>query len=249
MIRLLAKGDGNPKVAKNGIVSNVWTAPLHLSPASLSGRNVCPMATEGCKAVCLHYAGNPMYMKNKFLARQKRTDWFFDDRAAFMVQLEKEIDAHLRKAHRLGMACALRLNATSDIPWHRIPVTVRGKTYKNLMERFPTIKFYDYTKISKRFSEKLPRNYYLTYSLSETEWSRIDAVELLTSRRASVAVPFNILRGHPLPKKYLGFRVVDGDLTDYRPNDPRGVIIGLRAKGEKAKHDLSGFIVRDFLNA
>jgi len=37
------------------------------------------------------------------------------------------------------------------------------------------------------------------------------------------------------------FDVIDGDLSDYRVNDPVGVLIGLRAKG-KAIGDKSGFV-------
>jgi len=42
-------------------------------------------------------------------------------------------------------------------------------------------------------------------------------------------------RGEELPATYLGIRVVDGDKTDDRTTDPRGVIVGLRAKGAMRK--------------
>jgi hypothetical protein len=47
---------GNPKTAK-GEGRGYFTFILHLAPASLSGWNVCPMATAGCKAACLNTAG------------------------------------------------------------------------------------------------------------------------------------------------------------------------------------------------
>src|SRR4051812_30271137 len=46
----------NPKVEK-GRGAGYWTFILHLAPAKLSGFNVCPMATAGCKAACLNTAG------------------------------------------------------------------------------------------------------------------------------------------------------------------------------------------------
>ena len=58
---LLATPLANPKVAKNDKLG-VLTAPKHLAPASVSGFNVCPMATAGCRKACLHTAGNPAYM-------------------------------------------------------------------------------------------------------------------------------------------------------------------------------------------
>ncbi len=47
---------GNPKVLK-GLKEGFNTYILHLAPASLSGFNTCPKATEGCKAACLNTAG------------------------------------------------------------------------------------------------------------------------------------------------------------------------------------------------
>jgi hypothetical protein len=45
-----------------------------------------------------------------------------------------------------------------------------------------------------------------------------------------------------LPASYLGKQVVNGDETDLRFLDPKGVIVGLVEKG-KAKKDDSGFVV------
>ena len=45
--KLLAAPTANPKIEKN-LKLGVMTAPMHLSPASLSGFNVCPMASAGC---------------------------------------------------------------------------------------------------------------------------------------------------------------------------------------------------------
>ena len=46
-----------------------------------------------------------------------------------------------------------------------------------------------------------------------------------------------------LPAAYMGQRVVNADDHDLRFLDPKGVICGLKAKGD-AKHDASGFVVR-----
>jgi len=56
---------------------------------------------------------------------------------------------------------------------------------------------------------------------------------------------FDVKRGKPLPARHtingVTAIVIDGDLTDYRPEDIKGVIVGLRAKGE-AIGDASGFV-------
>lgn len=52
---------------------------------------------------------------------------------------------------------------------------------------------------------------------------------------------FAVRKGRPLPATYNGIPVIDGDVSDFRPVDPSGVIVGLRAKGA-AIHDSSGFV-------
>ena len=47
---------GNPKLMK-GEKKGYLSFVLHLAPADLSGYNVCPMASDGCRAACLNTAG------------------------------------------------------------------------------------------------------------------------------------------------------------------------------------------------
>lgn len=254
---LLARPIANPKLAKSlGI--GIVTAPLHLAPAKLSGFNVCAKSTKGCRAACLHTAGNPAYMQGKARARIARTRAFFDDRAAygnprdaFMLALWDDIRRLQAYARRHDMRCGVRLNATSDIRWERetvrLPVSAtQYEVLPNLMAAFPGVQFYDYTAISNR--RNLPRNYHLTFSLKEA--NDADAIEALANGM-NVAAVFNVRRGQPLPLRYLlgagvvdlpaTVDVIDGDLHDFRPLDPRGVVVGLRAKG-KAISDASGFV-------
>lgn len=236
---LLAQPLSNPKVDKNGKLG-VLTAPMHLAPASLSGFNVCPMASQGCKAACLNTAGNPAYKRGKRVARKARTLAFFQHRSAFMAQLVREIAKHERTAERVGMACGVRLNATSDVRWETVPCERDGIAYANVMLAFPDIQYYDYTKLANR--RNLPANYHLTFSLSE---NNDKAAKLASDNGLNVAVAFNVKRNHPLPKTFAiagkVLPVIDGDVHDYRPADKAGCIVGLRAKG-KAIGDASGFV-------
>ena len=255
---LLAKPEANPKLAK-GIALGVLSAPLHLAPASLSGFNVCPMATAGCKAACLHTAGNPAAMAGKSKARIAKTRAYFKARDSFMVALANDINKLQAKAERLGMICGVRLNATSDIPWERIPVVVNdGRKWESLMRLFPQVSFYDYTKRHNRTN--LPSNYRLTFSLADSN----DAHAIAALHNGiNVSAVLNIRRGKSLPgyiaicdgklwtnerdwtaldpSRVRYVRVIDGDEHDFRPFDPPGVIVGLRAKG-KAIGDTSGFV-------
>jgi hypothetical protein len=103
------------------------------------------------------------------------------------------------------------------------------------MELNPDIQFYDYTKIKNRLSDKLPSNYHLTFSKSE---SNGDEIKDLLTTAFNIAVVFK----DKLPKTYLGRDVVDGDISDLRFLEPKGVIVGLATKGN-AKTDNTGFVV------
>ena len=79
------------------------------------------------------------------------------------------------------------------------------------------------------------KNYHLTFS--KADGNDMD-VRLAASAGMNVAVVFE-----SVPKSYIGRTVVDGDDTDLRFLDPKGVVIGLKAKG-RARKDSSGFVVR-----
>ena len=242
-VNSLLSGEGtNPKVAKNeklGVLGGV----LHLAPADLSGFEVCPMRSAGCTAACLHTAGNPAYMKNKNEARIKRTKAYFANREAFMNLLVLEIAKMLDSAEKQQLDLAVRLNGTSDIRWETVKfkiwpwVAERIKRWGDLarekvtvFELFHDIQFYDYTKIHNR--RNIPSNYHLTFSLNETNR------EFATKQPRNIAVVFS----GKLPDQYLGRPVIDGDETDYRPDDPEGVVVGLKVKG-KGRQDDTGFVI------
>jgi len=229
-MNLLSRAGSNPKTSKAGKLG-ILTVPLHLAPASLSGFNVCPLSTEGCRAACLHTAGNIAYMPQKTKGRLAKTQFFFRDRQSFLSKLRKEIAAHERKAKRLGMKSAIRLNATSDLHFETF----------GIYESFPDTQFYDYTKRKKvavKFGQgKLPPNYHVTFSRSESNES--DCLDVLRSG-GNVAVVFASTQ---LPKTWKGFPVINGEEYDFRPLDGKGVVVGLYAKG-KAKQDHSGFVVQ-----
>jgi len=238
---------GNPKTLK-GQAQGYITAVLHLAPASTSGWNVCPMATKGCKAACLNTAGRGGIAAGNATfesaegslpdnaiqkARIARTKWFFTDREAFMAQLVTEVYAFVNKAKKAGLIPCVRLNGTSDIRWERIPCN----GLENIMAEFPAVQFYDYTKLANR--KGVPSNYHLTFSLAEDNDAHAASV---LAAGGNVAV---VYRDKALPQTYAiagtTREVVSGDDSDLRFLDPRGVIVGLYAKG-KAKRDTLGFV-------
>lgn len=228
--------DKNAKTVK-GQSAGYLTGILYLAPARLSGYEVCPMATDGCRAACLNTAGRGRFSTIQN-ARIRKTKWFFEDHKAFMDQLAMEIKALLRKADKMGLSPAVRLNGTSDIPWEY--QSVMG--YSNLMEMFPEVTFYDYT---KRYNRKnLPNNYSLTFSLAENNHEEAFAA---AENGMNVAIVFrdkSFLKHSHMKIWGKTFNLVDGDKNDLRFLDQSNSIVALYAKGA-AKKDISGF-VREF---
>lgn len=233
-VNKLLSVDTDPKTAKsNKAGKGYYTAILYLAPHAIGGFNVCSSAGD-CVKACLHTAGNPVYQPAKDKARLARKLLFFKHREVFFTLLFAEITAFIAKCDKLGLKPCIRLNGTSDIVWERVATWV--------FHTFPNVVFYDYTKHTKRVRSNwvMPENYTLTFS-RDSERNENECIEALNAGE-NVSVVFDTKRGKPLPNYWKGFPVVDGDTTDLRFLDPKGVVVGLRAKGF-ARGDSSGFVV------
>lgn len=221
-----------------GEAMGVLTGVMYFAPADISGYEVCPKATAGCKAACLYSAGRGAF-NNVQQARIAKTKRFFEDRENFMAELVDDIGRLERKAAREGMQPAVRLNGTSDIVWEKIRVRKGSLEYRNVMEAFPLIQFYDYTKIAGRKAAVQIPNYHLTFSLAED--NDADAKAALDNGM-NLAVVMKLKRNDEKPLTFWKRPVIDGDQTDVRFKDPKGGhVVGLFAKGAAAK-DQSGFV-------
>jgi hypothetical protein len=222
------------KLKKNMKVNNM-TYAIYLAPAMVSGYNVCPNSTPECRLGCLATSGRAGMdiITGKGIierSRIKKTKLFHEENEFFMDWLVAELKAAKAKAEKKGFDFSVRLNATSDIDWQN---TLHNG--KNIFEIFPDINFYDYTKNPTKFINKA-ENYHLTFSYSGRN---TEMCTKLLGRGYNIAMPFNIKNQKELPKTFMGYRIVDGDITDYRPNDISGVIIGLQWKriANKADND------------
>ena len=221
--------DTNAKTIK-GQKKGYKTGILYLAPASVSGVvNVCIFASAACKSACLYSAGRGAFNSVQ-TARIAKTKLFVADKHAFVESLKLNVSKLVSNCLKTKATPTVRLNGTSDINWERYSV----------IQSFPGVQFYDYTKNHFRMilflSGKLPSNYSLTFSRSEVNES--DCLEVL-NRGGNVAVVF---RSKTLPQTWNGFKVINGDENDLRFLDPKGVVVGLSAKG-KARNDTSGFVV------
>jgi hypothetical protein len=218
------------KIAK-GLQYNEMTYILYLAPASQSGYNVCPMSTEECRTACLTESGhNRIDVKKNNInkARIKKTKLFFEHREFFMGWLVAEIEKAKYNAEQLGYTFSVRLNGTSDIEPTRFQHN--GMV---LFELFDDVRFYDYTKVAKRFGLlQFYPNYDLTYSFSGH--NMFQCLDLLNKQKGRVAMVFE---GKVLPKAFMGYEVIDGDAYDMRYYDEQGVIVGLKFKKVRNKID------------
>ena len=208
---------------------------IHLSPADKSGFNVCKWASAGCKMACLDTSGMGNF-SNVQEARIKKTRFFFENKKEFLTKLKREVFNAVKLANKKGLKPSFRFNLTSDLPWENIKLDG-----KNMMEHFPEVQFMDYTKSPERMTKflagEMPSNYHLTFSRSEEESNQHLAQGFLASG-GNVAMVFRKF----LPKTWGGYKVINGDETDLRFLDEKGVIVGLVEKG-LAKKDASGFVI------
>jgi len=194
--------------------------------------NTCVGASKECAQSCLVYSGrntadvyNAVIKAGRMAALLHRPAhfgrWLFANCAAHAGLCEGG-----RARHRpIGGAWSdqpvplVRLNVFSDIPWELV--------YPGLFEQMPGLQFYDYTKVPGR---DVPENYDLTFSYSGRNL-QATAQELERGTRCAVV----FLTGkHKLPESwsFMGheYPVIDGDVSDARPFDEGGVVVGLSYK-------------------
>ncbi len=168
----LLNADNNAKTVK-GVDFGYRTWILYLASYKNSGYNLCPQASKGCSSACLYTAGRGS-MSNVQKGRINKARWFMQDRLSFFKQLRKEISNAIKLCKKLDYIPCFRLNGTSDIAWENY----------GIIQDFPDVQFYDYTKVYKRalkyVNGHLPSNYHITYSLNED--NRAEAFEILRLR-------------------------------------------------------------------
>jgi len=228
------------------------TAILYLSPSDTSGIiDTCTNATAHCKALCLATAGMAGIFPNIIASRKKKTAWLASNPETFWAKIDREVLNHenlcYRNTKRLKrkLKPCVRINGTSDLWEPEMSV---------IMHRHPDVQFYDYTKNFNRIvdwhMDKMPMNYHLTFSHSETN---LEESKWCLANGINVAVVFT--NDGPLPQDWNGYEVIDGDKSDLRFLDAKlpypnalyvchGVVIGLRAKGKakKAIAKVNGFV-------
>lgn len=224
--------------------NGTMTYCLYLAPWNMSGYQVCGYG-QHCHEFCLNGSGQN---KCDELARGvegskinrsriKKTRLFYEDKAKFMEILIHEIESKKARAERMGYGFSVRLNGTSDLSPLAFKDPISGK---NILELFPNVQFYDYTKNPHRL--KLMQkysNYDITFSYDGYNW---DDCEKFLQMGGKVAMVFYSDR-EILPKRFKGYNVESGNEYDMRYLNSPHSIIGLHY--HKTANDYkSGHFVR-----
>ncbi len=242
--KLLGVGTNAKTIKGDG--SEYLTAILYMTPYKVwvetLGRymNSCAMAEiAGCIKPCLNTAGRGKF-SNVQTARERKAQWFYNDRESFMRQLYEDIAKFQTYCNKRDIKPCVRLNGTTDIQYENIKID--GYT---LFELFPRVQFYDYTKIANRRKAKEIPNYHLTWSYSNADPKYAAMLNTAIANGMNAAVVFRSNFIEVVPKCWHTWKslpVIDGDKDDLRFLDPKGGhIVALYAKGA-AKKDRSGFV-------
>lgn len=207
---ILTAPGANTKLSKSAPLP-IWG--LTLAPAGQSGYQLCPWRSKECEAACLGLTAGRSRFSNVQQARINKTRYLMEDPYGFWCEVLWDLTGRARR----GGHFAFRGNVLSDIPYEAILPEILT---------LPKV-CYDYTKSFARAMASLEWHHNYRLTLSHSGHNGAECIQYLT-KGGTVAVVFP--KGD-LPKQFHGFDVIDGDASDARWADPKGVVVGLRAKG------------------
>lgn len=213
----LAGVNSSAKIIK-GTKKDYKTMVLYLAAANMSGFNICPQATEGCKNACLVASGRARMVSsgqkinNITWARLKKTWLFMFNRQFFNAWLNAEIESAKKLAALDNKNFAVRLNGTSDLP-----ITNFKLDGQFLLDIHSDVQFYDYTKVRKQLdnAERFS-NYDVTFSFANSqEHNNYSNALTALAMGQKISVVFDKKSfGGEFPATFFGYEVVNGDETD-----------------------------------
>ena len=237
---------GTDAKTKRGEAEGVLTGIQYLSPHTVGelGFTLCPWSTPGCRRGCLYNSGYARIFPSVNQSRRRKTWEAFGESTGitspapgYVRELTTDALTLTAVAERYGMAPAVRLNGTSDVPWWQC-VDLSGLVAQGL-------NVYDYTKAPRALTREAPAWWHLTYSVTERPMSWVEARRYMDDG-AGAAVVFT-------PSKFTeavgvgewrGYPVVDGTTHDVRFRDPPGVVVALKALPGPARTDSTGWVIR-----
>lgn len=220
-----------PNLLPHALVGEI-SRKKKLSMAGTPNRqiNFCVGSNKACRATCLVYSGQNPVADAQVPTKLGRSEALLREPYAWARMFVAACARHERICRDKDLACYVRPNVLSDIPWEMV--------FPDLFEMLPTISFYDYTKVPGRVERE---NYDLTFSFSGTN-TKQTYEELRAGKRIAVVfwlerpcLRFKAPCDTPADLTFMGRQVIDGDHHDFRPLDPPGSVVGLSYKVPKVK--------------
>lgn len=199
---------------------------------------VCPWSTPGCRRGCVIVTAGKGPTPTAVIGRLARWHLLVTDPLAAVTLTRHgivETITHAGENHRW------RAGVADDVRWELVAPC--------LMDPVATpagpveVKAYAYTKAMPDVRPETPTGPRITYSATGEgrRWTPASIEHAVTVRGLRVAAALRVKRGADLPDTYGTAPVIDGDEDDDRYATPRGVLVGLRAKGD-AIRDTTGFV-------
>ena len=217
-MKLLDTTGGNTKLKKANRDITVRIAGLSMLPDDI----LCPMRhIAECKDPCLRYSGRGTFDKVE-QARMAKTEYYHKYRSDFIDQLKNEVYNFARICRKKDVIPYVRLNVFSDVQWEK-------KANGKMPQEFPDVELLDYTKVAKRLGNT-PDNYKLIFS-----WSNAPRYKDEVEKALKTDKPISVVFHGPMPSRFLGREVVDGDQSDITNTSQLNKIVGLKYKTAKSQ--------------
>jgi hypothetical protein len=156
-------------------------------------------------------------------ARIRKTKFYFENRDRFLMAVNTDIIKAVKWSEKQNLTPCFRLDGTTDIG-----------IAKHFVAQYPTLQFYDYTKILNRIdkAQNIP-NWHLTYSLSEKTTPQ--QLQQVLATKTNIAIPFTT--APDMTSKLWGRELVNADKHDLRFLDGENKIAVLKVKGKIKSND------------
>jgi hypothetical protein len=228
-----SRGLGLPAIMRDNLTAAFQT----------TGWTLCAGSSAFCRNACLVFTG-----KN---ALGGVNDWkkaglalaMLADPVAYFRLLVLSVERGVKEAAKQDTVFFARMNLLSDIPWEELVPW--------LFKMFPTVKFYDYTKVYGRdpLGRHGIKNYDLTFSFSGTNKNLVTRSLYEDNRRVAVVflgyktskgrlVPFRKVAGETKAGKTIpyGFGIVS-ETDMFAPPELQGTPAGMRKVITGDSHD------------
>lgn len=217
--------------------------------------SACPSSTAPCRAACTGFHGGQNSLPSAQQGKVRKTLFWWNHPAAFRARLCSELHDFEHWCREIGAQPIVRLNLSTDLPWHGSPHPEAPGACDRIPQDFPGIIFAEYTAHAPTKAgwtpEDVPGNVRLTYSRKNSLRDRHAAESLAIGRPVAIVFTDGVSCNRKayqleLPTEWtiggVSAPIVDGDRHDahWLTAAEQGItdgryIVGLRAKNRSKR--------------